>query len=305
MKNKMKINEVRHMLTYDCILRCLHCYLSAGEHPEIKSMNFTQKRADEFYDFFKPESVSATGGEPLLKPDLIRILAKSTAKYGGALELVTNGILLKGDFVKELTDLNPQSFYQISLDGLEDFHDYLRQRKGSYQSAIKAIDLTSSLGRLTKARMTVTFENYKQIPKLIETLDKFERNNIKLVMRTALNTGRALKNKLSFGSDMIEPLQIYKEMAKNIGVSITDRCGYCLDSISVDPVGDIYPCCYFVFNPEYKMGNISNPIGLEENPDFANYTGKCFAVEKFSSSSPASRCESCTRDELIKTKKIV
>jgi radical SAM protein with 4Fe4S-binding SPASM domain len=303
MENELKIpviNEVRHLLTYDCVLRCTHCYLSAGDHKEVKAKKFTQEDADKFYHFFKPESVSATGGEPLLEPDLVRILAKSTAAYGGALELVTNGILLTKEFVEEITKINPNSFYQISLDGDEAYHDKLRNSKGSYAAAIKAIDLTSGLGRETKARMTVTPENYWCIPKVIETLDNLGRKNIKLVMRAALNVGRARDNSLSFRDDLVDELKKFKSLAKNISVSITDRCGYCLDSIAVDPVGDIFPCCYFVFNPEYKMGNISDPNKLITHSDFTNFKGKCFAVEKFKEKGAKSRCEECKAGEYIK-----
>jgi radical SAM protein with 4Fe4S-binding SPASM domain len=305
MANEIKgqgiVREVRHLLTYDCVLRCRHCYLSAGEHSEIRPTRFSQEQADSFYGFFKPESVSATGGEPLLEPDLVRILARSTAKYGGALELVTNGLLLKEDFVRELTDLNNESFYQISFDGSEEFHDTLRCKKGAYKKAIGAIDLTSRLGRIVKARMTVTSDNYSQVPEVIKTLDNFERKNIKLVLRAALNTGRARRNKLSLDGDKVKVLNEFKSIAKNIGVSVTERCGYCLDSIAIDPRGDVFPCCYFVFNPEYKMGNMQDPKALQAQPDFVNFKGKCFAIDKFAQiPDEKSRCTECKERKFLR-----
>lgn len=304
MTNEIKgqgiVREVRHLLTYDCILRCKHCYLSAGEHPEVKERLFDQYEADRFYGFFKPESVSATGGEPLLRKDLVRILAKTTANYGGALELVTNGILLDAPFVRELTQLNPNSFYQISLDGSEEFHDALRMKKGAYKSAINAIDLVSQMGRIVKARMTVMPENYAQIPSMIETLDSLKNTNIKLVLRAALNTGRAETNSLGFGEDKIKELREFCNLPKFIKVSVTDRCGYCLDSITVDPAGDVYSCCYFVFDPTHKMGNMFNPAELKANREFVNFTGKCIAVEKFSKYSPKSRCGDCKTEGYLK-----
>lgn len=296
----LDVKEVRHILTYDCILRCKHCYLSAGEHPEIKTTKFTQKEADDFYGFFKPESVSATGGEPLLEYESVKILAKATAKYGGALELVTNGWLLTEDFVKELYKINPKIFFQISLDGNEKFHDAFRQKIGAYKHAIKAIDLTSGLGKFTKARMTVTRENINQIPEIIKLLDSFGRDNISLVMRTALSAGRARDNRLGLGSDMIKKLQKFSSLAKIIKVSVTERCGYCLDSITVDPAGNVFPCCYFVFTDEYNMGKMSNPEALKTNKNFMNYKGKCFAMEKFSQNPPKNRCSECKRGNYLK-----
>ena len=303
-KDKTIVREIRHLITYNCNLKCLHCYLSAGEHSDIKTNQFSQKEANKFYDYFKPETISVTGGEPLLYPRLVKILARSTAKYNGKLELVTNGLLLTPKLLNELNDLNPNISYQISLDGNEKFHDYLRQKKGAYKGgAIKAIDLCSASRKLVKARMTVTPKNYNQIQTVINRLDKFERKNIKLIMRAALDKGRAHKNNLSFGNDFVKELEKFKKKSKFIDISITERCGYCLDSISVDPSGEIYPCCYFVFNPEYKMGNMFNPQKLERHPDFLNYTGKCFAVEKFSKFPPKSRCKSCIDKKLLKPAK--
>lgn len=303
--DKFPIREVRHMITYDCVFRCLHCYMSGGNHPDIQTNHFTQEQADKFYSYFKPESVSATGGEPLLEPELVKIITKSIVKYGGELELVTNGLLLTENFVKELNDLNPHTSFQISFDGSEKLHDHMRQHQGAYQAAVKAIDLCSGLGNSTKARMTVTSENYSQIPEVIKTLDQFQRKDIKLIMRVALNTGRAYKNHLGFSYNLSSELKKYQSLAKFITVSITDRCGYCLDSLTVDPKGDIYPCCYFTFNPEYKMGSMfDDPRKLRAQPEFASYTGKCFAMEKFSSASkPDDRCTTCIEEEYLKISK--
>ncbi|MBI4447804.1 radical SAM protein [Candidatus Woesearchaeota archaeon] len=276
----MELKEVRHLITYDCPLRCLHCYMSAGEQ-QIKATQFTQEQADAFYSFFKPKVVSATGGEPLLEPALINILAKSTAKIGSALELVTNGLLLTEGFVKELNNLNKNTFYQISLDGTEAYHNKLRQSNKAYKGAIKAIDMCSASGRLTKARITITQDNYGQLPEVIKLLDEYKRDNIKLVMRPVIDSGRAKINGIKTASPTFNGLEKFEKLAQTIKVETTDNIGKCgcgIDTISIDPTGDIYPCCYSVYNPQHKMGNIFMDFQkLKENPDFSNFRGNCYA----------------------------
>lgn len=277
----MELKEIRHLITYDCILRCLHCYMSAGEHEGVEAMQFSQEEADNFYGFFKPKVVSATGGEPLRELELVRKLARSTAKYGGSLELVTNGLLLTEEIVKELNDLNEKTFYQISLDGTKEYHDFLRNRKGAYEGAKRAIGLASNSGRLTKVRMTVTEGNFGQVPEIINELDGYQKGNISLVMRPVIYSGRAKKNELMFGKKSYKDLDEFAKKAKFVKVETTDnlsKCGCGMDTIAIDPRGDIYPCCYMVFNPNYKMGNmIDNFKSLNEHSEFAKFGGICYA----------------------------
>lgn len=279
----MKLNEARHLLTYGCNLRCRHCYLSAGEQ-SVETVPFSQKEADDFYGYFQPAVVSATGGEPLLEYELVKLLAKSTAKYGGSLELVTNGTLLSEGKVKTLNKLNEKTFYQISLDGNEVYHDTLRGRKGAYESALKAIDLCSSSGRTTKARMTVEKGNFYQVPEVINALDSLGRGNIRLVMRPVVVFGRAARNNLSFGEAPFESLESFRDLAQNIEVETTDnkgKCGCGQDTIAIDPKGDIYPCTYFVFRPEYRMGSFFGDFKeMAEHEEFVNAEGGCYARKR-------------------------
>ena len=255
--------------------------MSAGEHSQVITKEFSEEEADRFYNFFKPDVVSATGGEPLLNQKLVKALAKSTAKYGGALELVTNGLLLTKELVEELNALNKNTFYQISLDGSKEYHDHLRGKDGAYDGAMKAIDLCSASGRLTKVRMTVTAQNFEQVPIMIRNLDKFKRNNIILVMRPVVVSGRAIKNKLQFGNIPFSDLDKFKDLPQNIQIETTDNIGKCgcgIDTIAIDPKGDIYPCCYLVFNPKYKMGDMFNDFkNLQEHKEFVNFGGSCYA----------------------------
>ena len=275
----MKIREVRHLLTYDCNLRCKHCYLSAGEFSEAQ-MNFTSDTVDKFYSFFKPEIVSATGGEPLLFPDKTIMIARSTALYGGQIEIVTNGILLSEKLANMILEANPNTFFQISLDGLERYHNYLRNDTRAFKLALRAIKIASTLGVLVKVRLTATDQNFEQITGVINVLDSLESPNIRLVIRPVLSAGRALKNDLKITHDLSE-FDKFNYLSNAIKVETTDNSGKCgcgVDTITIDPFGDIYPCTYFVNMKEYRMGNIYQGFEtLSENEEFKQFKGGCYA----------------------------
>lgn len=278
-KNITKLDEVRHIITNNCNLNCLHCYLKAGEENNQNTIiNITEDILEKFYLKYQPNVVSATGGEPLLKKDIVKKIAKVINQYGGALEVVTNGILITEDFVDELQHINPHTFYQISLDGLEAYHNYLRNNKNAFQLALKAISLIVKKDIKLKVRLTATNENLKDIPKLINLLDSYNSSNISLVIRPVVSAGRAKENNLSFQKDY-SILDEYD--STNIKIYTTDnegKCGCGINTVAIDPVGNIYPCNYTVGNSKYLMGNIYDlNLSLYENEEFSNFTGKCYA----------------------------
>jgi uncharacterized protein len=245
-----------------------------------KAKFFSQDIFDRFYAFFKPAVVSATGGEPLLEKDSVLKIARSTNNYGGAMEVVTNGFFLTSDMVQKLAEINSNTFYQISLDGLSAFHNDLRRNPNAFDAALKAIDTASGFGAKTKVRLTATNENFNEIPALIDVLDGFGRENICLVMRPVLPAGRAQANGLSVNVPFSE-FNKFADNAKFIEVETTDNMGKCgcgSSTIAVDPYGGIYPCTYFVSDEKYCMGNIEGDLNsMNELKEFVEFKGVCYA----------------------------
>jgi len=241
--------------------------------------NFTQKELDAFYLHFQPDVVSATGGEPLLQPVMVEKLARSVSRYGGALELVTNGFFITENTVARLNNINPKTFYQISLDGDKPYHDYLRNHPQAFEMAIQAIKIASASGAVTKARFTATNGNLSTLPTVIRILDDLGDPSIKLVIRPILSKGRGLDNELTVDKDF-EYFDQFADMAEMIEVETTDNTGKCgcgVDTVAIDPLGDIYPCTYFTRNPEYKMGHLKDFSDMTEHKDFKKFNGACYA----------------------------
>jgi AdoMet-dependent heme synthase len=104
-----------------CNLTCRHCFISCSPHNQ--SFGFLDlKTVQRFLD----ESVGLgvkeyyfTGGEPFLHPDMVPILER-TLRYGPA-TVLTNGTVLKDDWLKRLARAEAQSLYslefRVSIDG--------------------------------------------------------------------------------------------------------------------------------------------------------------------------------------------
>lgn len=279
MEEIKKLEEVRHIITMHCNLECLHCYLSGGgEKNKCENLTIPENILDNFYLKYKPDVVSATGGEPLLNKKMVELLGKVINKYGGALEVVTNGMLITDDFVEKLQKANPNTFYQISLDGLEDYHNYLRNNRNAFKQVMEGIKIISKHNIRLKIRFTATDENYQDLDGLIKLLESFDNPNMELVIRPVVPLGRAKDNELRFSQDF----KVLNDLKSDkIKISTTDNSGKCgcgVNTVAIDSKGDVYPCNYTIGNASYLMGSLyDEDIDLFEQDEFKNYKGNCYA----------------------------
>lgn len=112
-------------VTRRCNLHCRHCYLTAaqGEGEDLLATAEMLALIDRLYAAFgRRVTLTFTGGEPLLRPDLTLIASRARHK-GISAALVTNGLLLRSISAADLRNFAAVS---ISIDGLCTSHNYLR-----------------------------------------------------------------------------------------------------------------------------------------------------------------------------------
>ena len=119
-------------LTYRCNLRCRMCDLwrpGADEEPELSFEAIEAALGDAAS--LGCRVVSFSGGEPLLRDDLPRIIA-ATRRHGMGAHLDTNGTLLDRPWVEGLRDAGLNAI-NVSLDGATaTTHDALRGVPGAF-----------------------------------------------------------------------------------------------------------------------------------------------------------------------------
>ena len=283
-REKIILNEVRHLVTNKCNLFCEHCYNRAGENNDSIARKYTQEELDKFYHYYKPEVVSATGGEPLLEYETVKQIATSLASYGAELELVTNAFLLTDYKLDELRNINPNISCQISIDGLEEHHNKVRGNKEAFERAVKGILMCLEKGIPVKPRLTLTKDNFEETYHVIELLNQITlpTDSIKLVIRPVVNFGRAKDNGIiSVPQTESELRELFNAASDHVPVGVTERCGYCTNSLAVDYKGDMYECCYLIGNPNYLIGNITDDQKtLTRNKEFMNHRGKCYIKDQ-------------------------
>lgn len=141
-------------LTRACNLRCVHCYASAAPRPDPDELSHHECLAvlEDLRDFQVP-AVLFSGGEPLVRPDLLELL-RAASRLGLACTLSTNGLLIDEPMAEALANLRLR-YVGVSLDGLQPRHDLLRRQKGAFVDSLKAIARCRACGLKVGVRFTL------------------------------------------------------------------------------------------------------------------------------------------------------
>jgi radical SAM protein with 4Fe4S-binding SPASM domain len=178
-------------ITHACNLGCLHCLSACGR---MASGELSTEEAKALIDQLaraRVFSITLGGGEPLVRDDVFELIEHATAR-NMAVRLSTNGYAVTEETLRRLADLNVFSV-QVSVDGLEDTHDFLRQRKGAFERAIKALRLFGLAGYHTFMTVTASASNMDEVPTLVDVALQLGVSTFKVSPYVPL--GRAVQNK--------------------------------------------------------------------------------------------------------------
>jgi radical SAM protein with 4Fe4S-binding SPASM domain len=142
-------------LTYRCNLACEHCYLDAGGAPLVGTENFADRselgteecfRVIDEIAAFAPECVTIlTGGEPLLRRDILEIVRRASER-GLWVVVGTNGVSVTENLARRLADAGARGL-SLSLDALDaDRHDRFRKVRGAWRNTVDGAQILNRTG---------------------------------------------------------------------------------------------------------------------------------------------------------------
>ena len=160
-------------VTRTCNLKCVHCYAHARDEKFSGELTTAEGKAvlDDLADFGAPV-VLFSGGEPLMRPDLIELAGYAVSK-GMRAVISTNGTLITPPVAKELKEIG-LSYVGISLDGLDEVNDRFRGVKGAFRKAMEGIAASQAAGIKVGLRFTMNRMNAKEIPCIFDLLEEHE-----------------------------------------------------------------------------------------------------------------------------------
>jgi AdoMet-dependent heme synthase len=164
-------------LTYRCNLACEHCYLDAGGTPLVRTESFADRselgteecfRVIDEIAAFAPECLTIlTGGEPLLRRDILEIVRRAAAR-GLWVVVGTNGVRITENVAQRLADAGARGL-SLSLDALDpDRHDRFRRVRGAWQNTVDGAEILNRTGLPFIVQTTAGSHNLGELDAIAE-----------------------------------------------------------------------------------------------------------------------------------------
>jgi AdoMet-dependent heme synthase len=257
-------------VTQRCNHTCLHCYnvwqgepmptYPRGELDTDRTLDLLAKAIDES----DCHHVTLTGGEPLLRPDLERLIDYLLSR-NMPMTIISNGRLLTPDRIASLLDRKVTLFELPLLSNLRETHDQLSGAPGAWDSVLSALAQL----RLQHGQVVVAFVATRlNIAHLYETIKLAFAFGARGIMFNRFNPGgrgRLHLQKLLPSVDQVrEALTVADSASQEFGIPIScsipiQPClidtsafphlsfGYCAAGTdrayyTLDPLGNVRPC---------------------------------------------------------------
>jgi radical SAM protein with 4Fe4S-binding SPASM domain len=256
-------------LTMRCNKRCLYCYnqdfRDSNMHDEL-SVSEWEKVFNRISDAGIP-SVTITGGEPLLRIDVIEMLLNKKQddhSYG----MITNGSLITKNNIGMLSKLF--STITISIDSHEpETADKLRG-SGTHASVLNAMDLLASSGVTWSANVVLTKFNIDDYEATYEWLKKKRCPHITPIIQTIKDESNSathptvsqIESFLDTRYDNIlnpeSRIDVITDLEKSKSFLISQKytCTAAIAECAIDSLGYLYPCRMLMHNKLRSRENL-------------------------------------------------
>lgn len=143
-------------------MQCIHCGSSAGHSRDNELRTSEWNRLTKRLSEMNCKEITILGGEPFLHPDWFEI-AQTIKDYGMRIIIVSNGLIINDAIISQLQKIEPYAI-AISIDGgTPETHDTIRQRSGSFQFCMKALQHLQSTNLPSSVITTVNKKNLSEL----------------------------------------------------------------------------------------------------------------------------------------------
>lgn len=250
-----RVQKLYIQLLYRCNFNCQHCF--HGEKLEWKE-SFAIEEVKMLISTFKDEygvsCVTFLGGEPFLYRHIAEAI-RYAKDMRLRVEICTNGYKIGRGLRNSASQIDT---LRVSLEGLERINDEIRHQ-GSFDAALKTLDLAHMLGVSTSVTMTVTAKNINEVIPLAHVVASHGVKTLKL--HALRPTGNALLHPDLIITDDYSYEMFHKQLAEEhhhlpIAILLDDdldphnkivgRGGNVreeLERVEVQPGGELYVSC--------------------------------------------------------------
>lgn len=289
-------------IVHECNLHCVHCYQEDynAKMPYEKMLELLDKY-EEYLKFHSYEGqINLTGGEPLLHPDIFKLIAE-IKKRSMIFSILTNGTLIDEKMAEKIAEYKPL-FVQISLDGPEKIHNGIRG-EGAFEKALIGVDNLKKKGVKVLISFTAMKMNYKSFKEVALICKKHKVDKLwwDRVVTDDRNVYLSTEEFKELSEEACRLSKKYKFVNNNRSLQLLpeDKCGYECSAgkrlLIVLANGAMMPCrrLPFIIGSIYKEGRL---VDLIDNNETMNKLSKprfpegCIKCKYFTKCNGGSRC---------------
>jgi MoaA/NifB/PqqE/SkfB family radical SAM enzyme len=265
----VRLRNVFLHVTKACNLYCKYCYFSANK-PLPDEMTVTEfARLWPELVAVRPQKVVFTGGESLLRPDildLLRGLRDADPEHHILRCLNSNGHLVTPELARALVGLADE--VRVSLDAMSERNDALRG-EGNFEAAVRALETYYAVGFEPKVLVTVTAHSLSDLEELLCFLIE------KKITRINLNAFRPIGRGYGHWEWTVNPTEVRAAVRRARARCYPDQpmppdspepasCSNCGvgSFLNIMPNGDVFPC-HVLTDRVFRCGNVREQSLLE------------------------------------------
>ncbi len=280
-------------LTDRCQCRCDHCFATTQEPlPEKDELNTAEvKRLINDLAELGVTEVCFSGGDPLLRDDILELVTHSQRKYLVA-RLITNGILLNEQMVIELKRAG-LTWCSVSIDNPRpEVHDAFRRHPGCFEKAITGLKLLIRY-KVACSIITVARKELIDSGELEEIVRLGQRIGVTVVrINFPVPLGRFINRDNQILSR--EEREEVRKLLRHGNVTMESpiegtRCTAGVTKVNILPSGNVTPCAFVPLS----YGNIRERRFLEIWNAMAVYN------EQFKCHGQCPMCDSALRERIF------
>ncbi len=272
-----RLRELWFHINNRCNFACRHCLVSSGPNrddglPEetVAGLVRDARELGVITFFF-------TGGEPLLRPDLPRLLGLILDDPEAHAVVLTNGSLLGDEFLEAVSGLDRQRLHlQVSLDGsTAELNDALRS-PGGFARTTAGIRRALEAGLDATVATVVLERNLQDLPALAHLLAELGIGAWHLMWQHLRERGNAepaatveriteavldLKTVADAAGVTIDNFETFEAIINGEPGTKRDGTNACWDSLAIHADGCVYPSASLVGIEEFRGGSVlSSPL---------------------------------------------
>ena len=215
------LKEIWFHLTDTCNLSCRHCLFAASPAKSVSLPTGLLQTTINDAAALGCHLFCFTGGEPFIYPDFSAIIASVLDRDPAHhVVVLTNGMLLK-KHLDYLTDLDHKRLHlQVSLDGLEPQHDYLRG-KGTFTKLCDNLAAATTAGLAITIAVAVNKANIDQLDKIARVAHQLGATGLHFMYHFVRGKGS--------DAQFVPPDQIFHQIVKT--ANVCQQLGISIDNL--------------------------------------------------------------------------